>query len=542
MRGEAMSNTTTIMQVKSIMDKLNLLAEMLDEKGISEQIPFVQKGSSLKDTIKVDIMLLIFSTIGEDTISPECVEYLNATMGYNFTQLTAEIARKKTLDAGLPHICFLLPFFILLDAKIGGNAISNVYLQTITLVSLGYLKCKDDVSVQEMVNLYRYILPCREMVEETLGEKLDHDPMDMFDSEKRDLIECAIEVDKKIHAENPAIGALREAVKKAVQEKKEEVIEEVDPEEEIFYEPDIVKDLGDGSDLNDEEDDAAEIDFNELPAVQELNQMVGLSEAKNQVNALINMLRIQKRCEVLGIKRKPITYHMVFTGNPGTGKTSVARLMADIYREIGLLSKGHLVEVSRADLVGKYVGHTAVMVKEAMEKAKGGILFIDEAYSLVNGDGSDFGHEAVETLLKEMEDNRSDLVVIVAGYPALMQEFLDSNPGLRSRFPNVIHFANFSENELARIFRKFCRENSIHVSKQVMDAVKKHFAAETAHKVKNFGNAREVRNYFEQAMINQANRLIQSGTMDEYNLCNLLVEDLPQKTILKPYNLMYNNL
>ena len=223
--------------------------------------------------------------------------------------------------------------------------------------------------------------------------------------------------------------------------------------------------------------------------------------------------------------------HMAFIGNPGTGKTTIARILGKVYKESGLLSKGHLVEVGRADLVGKYVGHTAVMVKEVFEKAKGGVLFIDEAYSLTNEDGGGFGQEAVETLLKLMEDNRDDIAVIVAGYPALMQEFLDANPGLRSRFPFVIHFPDYSGAELTEIFRCFCRENDILPSRSVMQAVRSHFEKEASKKARNYGNARAVRNYFEQMIMNQANRLVDAESYDREDLCGFTMADLPRANI-----------
>ena len=246
--------------------------------------------------------------------------------------------------------------------------------------------------------------------------------------------------------------------------------------------------------------DDAEVSPVQVSAVEELNALIGLSEVKQKVKTLVNVLQVRKRCQQLNIKRPAIGHHMVFLGNPGTGKTAVARILGKIYKEAGLLSQGHIVEVGRVDLV-KYVGHTAAMVKDVFEQARGGILFIDEAYSLTSEDGQGgYGKEAVETLLKLMEDNRDDIAVIAAGYPALMQEFLDSNPGFRSRFPFVIQFSDYSGTELTEIFKGFCRDNDIKPSRSIIRAVRNHFELEASKKVRNYGNARAVRNYFEQMM------------------------------------------
>ena len=196
-----------------------------------------------------------------------------------------------------------------------------------------------------------------------------------------------------------------------------------------------------------------------------------------------------------------------------------------------MLSKGHFIEATRADLVGKYVGHTAIMVKEMFEKAKGGILFIDEAYALT-AEGDSFGQEAIEILLKLMEDERDDIVVIVSGYPMQMQDFLESNPGLRSRFPFVIKFPDYSGDELVEIFKYFCDDNDIVPDSEVVAKVKAHFNKEASKSVRNYGNARAVRNYFDKMLMNQANRLISEKSVDRDDLCRFVLNDIPQNNIL----------
>ena len=212
-----------------------------------------------------------------------------------------------------------------------------------------------------------------------------------------------------------------------------------------------------------------------------------------------------------------------------TGKelsNEYVRLLGRIYSDTGILSEGHLVEVSRAELVAKYVGQTAPKVKEIFEKAKGGILFIDEAYMLTREEG-DFGVEALETLLKLMEDNREDIVVIAAGYPEQMQEFMDANPGLRSRFPSVLHFPDYTEVQLYRIFCQFCQENSIQLSRRVDREVRINGVRPIARNPHCNGNAREVRNLFEKMLMNQASRLVETNVMERRELCEFTYDDLP---------------
>lgn len=182
-----------------------------------------------------------------------------------------------------------------------------------------------------------------------------------------------------------------------------------------------------------------------------------------------------------------------------------------------------------------YVGQTALKVKEIIEEAKGGVLFIDEAYALA-GEGNDFGSEAVATLIKGMEDNRDNMVVIVAGYPDLMQSFLDSNPGLKSRFSKTIYFPDYSGDELTKIFQRFCKQNSIKANSKVVDAVRSHFTKEVSHKKRNYGNARAVRNYFEETLVNQANRLMQKDNLTDNMICNITLEDLPKRVMINKMN------
>ena len=262
--------------------------------------------------------------------------------------------------------------------------------------------------------------------------------------------------------------------------------------------------------------------------LQELDSLVGLEKVKKDVHSLLNFIKVAKIRKEKGLKVPTISYHLVFTGNPGTGKTTIARLVAQLYYKMGILAKGQLVETDRSALVAGYLGQTAIKTQKVIQEALGGVLFIDEAYSLA-GEGEDsYGKEAIETLLKGMEDHRDDLVVIVAGYDELMHKFIDSNPGLRSRFNKFFHFPDYVGDDLLKIFERFCENNGYCISEEVSAKLLEQFQEMYENRQEHFGNARTVRNIFETAICCQADRIATLPEMSEEDLIVLTESDIQQ--------------
>ena len=261
-------------------------------------------------------------------------------------------------------------------------------------------------------------------------------------------------------------------------------------------------------------------------AMRELDSLVGLAPVKAEVRKLANFIEIQKKREEAGLKNASVSCHCVFTGNPGTGKTTVARIVADVYRSLGILKKGQLVETDRSGLVGEYVGQTAVKTNKIIDSALDGVLFVDEAYSLVQGGEKDYGGEAISTLLKRMEDDRGRLIVILAGYTNEMKAFIDSNPGLQSRFSRHVEFPDYSADELAQIFLRSVEKNQYVCNQDVRNSISTIMELAVAKKDRNFGNARYVRNLFENAIQRQAVRLSTVAPLTTQMLTELTLHDL----------------
>ena len=263
---------------------------------------------------------------------------------------------------------------------------------------------------------------------------------------------------------------------------------------------------------------------------EELDGLIGLNSVKKEVRSLANFVKLQKQREAQGLKTAKVSYHLVFYGSPGTGKTTVARIVGRIYKDLGVLKRGHTVETDRAGLCGQYVGQTGPKTDSVIMKALDGVLFIDEAYALTpeGGSGNDYGQEAVSTILKRMEDYRDRLVVIVAGYKNEMKRFIDSNPGLQSRFNRYIDFPDYSPEELVKIFKMYMKKNQYTLAEDAEEYLLEQFENAVAHKDRNFGNARFARNVFEKSIQAQANRLGGQSGLSTRQLTELTAEDLSE--------------
>ena len=260
---------------------------------------------------------------------------------------------------------------------------------------------------------------------------------------------------------------------------------------------------------------------------KELDELIGLGAVKEEVRSLANFVKLQKQRQDKGLKTPKLSYHLVFTGSPGTGKTTVARIVARIYKDLGILKKGHTVETDRSGLVANYVGQTATKTNAVVDSALNGVLFIDEAYALVPENASqDYGQEAISTLLKRMEDDRDKLVVIIAGYTNELKRFIDSNPGLQSRFNRYINFPDYTADELVDIFKMYVKRNEYTIGWEALEMLNEKLNYAVEHKDRNFGNARYVRNVFEKAIQAQANRLSGKTGLNERQLTEITIDDL----------------
>ncbi len=522
-------------QVRGVVCKIWDAADKLDRIHLGNAIAVVPENSDIRHTMKGEIIVRLFDMLGEEEpLNDKHLAFLQKVLHAPIKQerVSEYKAWVKSMDTF--RKCSIIPYLAFFDCQIHTD-FAKVYINFVSAISRAFLSCSDSVNADMILRYYRTLRHDADLVDAVYQRSGDYQLLDMLNEEQREAVIRIYEVmekcnpDRDFEAYKTAIYHVVHHIEIANPSYDEIALQKFQLAIKDVEVPNVEESDGVEESEKNVTTDHAEICRTTDEILSELNQLIGLDSVKNQVTSICNMVSLRQECEKRNIKRQPISNHMVFSGNPGTGKTTVARLMAELYHAMGILSKGHLVEVGRADLVAGYVGQTAIKVQEAIEKAKGGVLFIDEAYALTSHSSSDFGSEAISTLIKGMEDNREDMVVIVAGYPALMQEFLESNPGLQSRFSKTIYFPDYNAGELTEIFRLFCDKNQIKLNDTIVDMVRHNFEAEIAMKQKNFGNARMVRNYFEQILMNQANRLAGKEMVSDWMICHLAKEDIPMK-------------
>lgn len=458
--------------LKTTIRRIDTIAESIEEQGL------ISRGSlSLKEMAQFDMLqMLAFLTVFDENIEEYELPFIKDILGFSFTKKSLyEFQEERTSGKDFVNTPpRSLTYFVQADKSPKKNATASaikrsvLYVNALKELGTAYMACDNDCNTIESANMSNYSL----MLDQYL---IYHG-----------LIEGTIRPD--FHFNKTDLSSKKNAAKNVTKNavKKDNTINNSQASPSADTEEKTVDDL-----------------------LLELSAMTGLTGVKQDINNIVNLLKVKKMREERGMKQPFVSQHLVFSGNPGTGKTTIARMLAKIYRKLGVLEKGHLVEVDRSGLVVGYVGQTAQKTTEVIESALGGILFIDEAYTLTAGKGQgDFGQEAVDTLLKAMEDHREDLVVIVAGYPDLMEDFLNSNPGLRSRFNKYIFFEDYKPAEMLSILEGMCKSNEYALSNEAKEYALQYFEERVAKQLPDFANGRDVRNFLERAMSNQASRIV----------------------------------
>ena len=472
-------------KLKSILDTAYSLCDTIENTDVWDN----SNTSSAREIFRGELFhFLLNLSFADAKITSAESKFIEKYLGYSYSVKEMReyaIANRVYGSDFTNKVPYCFKAFVKADNNMGQvKETSKLILQLYRLLGEEFIKC-DGSGQTESFSLNLFCDNMQNYIDKTFIESVNMS----FGS----LAEKENSIAKPV---SPAIATEGEIEKAAIEETQQEQEEEKEPEKTL----------------------------DEL--LEELNTLIGLEKVKEDVKSLINLVKIRNIRKDRGMDSPDMSLHMVFSGNPGTGKTTIARLLAEIYKAMGLLSKGHLIETDRSGLVGGYVGQTAPKVQEVAAKAKGGVLFIDEAYSLtVNRGATDYGFEAVDTLLKYMEDNRDDLIVIVAGYPAPMEEFLNSNPGLKSRFNKYLFFDDYTPEELIGILKLNARKADLKLSEDAEKFAMEFFTKRCENRPANYANGRDVRNFFEKALINQANRLAAMESINDEQLTSLEVED-----------------
>ncbi|MGN0436007.1 MAG: AAA family ATPase [Wujia sp.] len=498
---------------------------------------------SLAETYKSDMLkFLVYLAYADGRIQKEEIKYINALMGYQLYDFMIDEYAEKWDLKGM-SILYNPPASLsaFVRSNIGPETgevstsyydLVSLYITTFNYVGNDLISCNKDTSKGEIDALSDYIMMLKRSVE-TVNDRIEeYKPTIEFkpgSKVKRETTDDFVNSGEVYKNEEKKFSMFTRRQTSLNQDdntsgftmdeiKSKDNLGEIDNRRKAMAAEETKKDIS-----------VIDNEVNLEKLLEELNGLTGMESVKKEINNLVNLLKICKIRKEKGLALPPTTNHLVFLGNPGTGKTTVARILSKIYHGLGILSKGHLVEVDRSGLVAGYMGQTGEKVMEVVEKAMGGVLFIDEAYALAtNKSEGDFGQEAIDILNKAMEDYRDDLIVIAAGYHDEMQDFLDANPGLRSRFNRTIEFPDYSAEELIKIMCNRAAKLDYRFDDEALAYANDYFNKVLSDTPDNFGNARSVRNYLENAINRQANRLIHEADLDETQLTVIKLTDIEE--------------